>query len=182
MSNELSTPESEFVTPWVVDDQPPAVEAPQSHGAESSRQLGPTSGAGAIVHGCILAGSLTIIAFAFLLDVHGEREMVPPGLNRPLPGLCVFRRVVGVDCPGCGLTRSFVSLANGDLAGAWKYNPAVLFAFPLIAIQIPYRSMQLARICRGLPERDASRFVWVCWPLILALFGQWAIKLILHGP
>lgn len=33
-----------------------------------------------------------------------------------LPSLCMFRNITGLPCPGCGLTRSFVSAAHGDLA------------------------------------------------------------------
>lgn len=38
------------------------------------------------------------------------------GANIGLPGLCIFRNTTGLPCPGCGLTRAFVSAGNGDLA------------------------------------------------------------------
>lgn len=39
------------------------------------------------------------------------------------PVLCPFRRVTGLPCPGCGLTRSWVDLLHGDLAAAMTANP-----------------------------------------------------------
>jgi len=36
--------------------------------------------------------------------------------NSGLPGLCIFRSTTGLPCPGCGLTRAFVSAAHGNLA------------------------------------------------------------------
>lgn len=36
--------------------------------------------------------------------------------NTGLPGLCIFRNTTGLPCPGCGLTRAFVSAAHGNVA------------------------------------------------------------------
>lgn len=49
-------------------------------------------------------------------------------LLRGGPGLCVFHRLTGMDCPGCGMTRAFLALAHGDVAGAWQWHP---FSVPL---------------------------------------------------
>ncbi|RPI70304.1 MAG: DUF2752 domain-containing protein [Desulfobacteraceae bacterium] len=38
------------------------------------------------------------------------------GENTGLPGLCIFRNTTGLPCPGCGLTRAFVSAAHGNFA------------------------------------------------------------------
>jgi len=35
---------------------------------------------------------------------------------------CFFRNIFGICCPGCGLTRAFLSIFNFDLIGAFKYN------------------------------------------------------------
>jgi hypothetical protein len=39
-----------------------------------------------------------------------------------LPGLCIFRNTTGLPCPGCGLTRSFVSAAHGNLALSLRFH------------------------------------------------------------
>jgi len=35
---------------------------------------------------------------------------------------CLLRLTTGMPCPGCGMTRSWVHLAHGDVATAFEYN------------------------------------------------------------
>jgi hypothetical protein len=39
-----------------------------------------------------------------------------------LPPLCMTQELVGVDCPGCGLTRAFVLIAHGRLRKSLEYH------------------------------------------------------------
>jgi hypothetical protein len=48
---------------------------------------------------------------------------------------CLFHAVTDIDCPGCGMTRAFLRLAQGDLAGAWGFHPfSPLLALLLLAL------------------------------------------------
>jgi len=38
---------------------------------------------------------------------------------------CPLYAVSGIPCPGCGMTRAFLSLLRLDFAAAWNWNPAV---------------------------------------------------------
>ena len=49
------------------------------------------------------------------------------------PVLCLFRAATGLACPFCGSTRMLHRLAVGDPIGAFRYNPVVLLAVPLVA-------------------------------------------------
>ncbi len=40
---------------------------------------------------------------------------------------CVFRKLTGLNCPGCGNTRAVVNLARGDILRGLSYN----YLFPL---------------------------------------------------
>jgi Protein of unknown function (DUF2752) len=42
---------------------------------------------------------------------------------------CLFRKLTGLKCPGCGSTRALHHLLHGDVAGAFRLNP-LLFAMP----------------------------------------------------
>src|SRR5262245_63254531 len=66
-------------------------------------------------HWSMLCLSLFIIVASFLFRVQGSQTVGLIGLpNVALPPLCGSRVLFGVECPGCGLTRSFISLAAGN--------------------------------------------------------------------
>src|SRR5436190_13214116 len=88
----------------------------------------------------ILGLSSGVILLSMLLTLGSEPDQVMvPLINRPLPPLCTMKRVTGIDCPGCGLTRSFVALGHGQWQDSFRYNPAGPIWFFLIAAQIPYQ-------------------------------------------
>ncbi|MCD6321473.1 MAG: DUF2752 domain-containing protein [Clostridiales bacterium] len=47
------------------------------------------------------------------------------------PELCVFRRVTGLPCPSCGMTRSFIALFKGDIKSAFLMHP-LFWLVPII--------------------------------------------------
>ncbi len=40
---------------------------------------------------------------------------------------CVFLELFGIPCPGCGMTRAFLSLLKLDIYNAFRYNPVIFF-------------------------------------------------------
>jgi hypothetical protein len=58
-----------------------------------------------------------VVAGVLLLSV-----LLEPAWVEGQPTLCVMHRTTGVPCPGCGLTRSFVATAHGDLGGAFAFH------------------------------------------------------------
>jgi hypothetical protein len=47
--------------------------------------------------------------------------------------VCLWRAVLGVPCPGCGMTRALLSLARGDLHAAWQFNPGSFIVAPILS-------------------------------------------------
>jgi len=39
------------------------------------------------------------------------------------PQVCPFKLILGLPCPGCGMTRSVVTLLHGDLAASLYFHP-----------------------------------------------------------
>jgi hypothetical protein len=44
-------------------------------------------------------------------------------LDDPTFVLCLFRKVTGLPCPGCGMTRSFCALAKGNVHQSFLFHP-----------------------------------------------------------
>lgn len=58
---------------------------------------------------------------------------------------CPFRYVLGICCPGCGMTRAALSLIKLDFAAALHYHP-LIFIMPLCAAAFLLRKKIPARI------------------------------------
>lgn len=131
------------------------------------------------VHWLMLGLAGSVLAAAACLQIRGHSQVIIPWVNVPLPPMCQFQALFGIDCPGCGLTRCFISLAHGDLGGAWRYNPAGMLFFGVVAAQLPYRLVQLWRIRQGLPQFDCNLVAArVLLAFALALLLQWVIRML----
>lgn len=132
-----------------------------------------------LYHRALLLLASAIVGLSVVLSVRQETQVLLPVVGTPLPELCMMKRMTGgLGCPGCGMTRCFISLGHGDLAAAWSYNPAGLWFYAILAFQVPYRAIQLWRIRRGLPEISMPWVAQVSLGL-LAVFmvGQWLLRL-----
>lgn len=36
---------------------------------------------------------------------------------------CIFKKITGLSCPGCGMTRAWLSVLKGDIEMAFYYHP-----------------------------------------------------------
>jgi hypothetical protein len=122
------------------------------------------------------AASLVVIAALSLRVLPDERVALRFLPRFPLPQACFSRLVLGVPCPGCGLTRSFVHLADGQFARAWQTNRVGLLLAGAVMFQFPYRLLAiLSRDRWRLHERIAHAFVAV---IAVLLIGNWILRLI----
>lgn len=80
---------------------------------------------------------------------------------------CLFNLVTGYLCPGCGGTRSFFSLMEGDIISSFKYNafvPIMVISAIVVYVKL-FIKVILEKDINVLPKDD--RFVYI--PLILFL-------------
>lgn len=131
-------------------------------------------------HLMILVGVVVAIVLAFALEVRGPTQVGIRGLDGVLPPSCRFRSWTGLDCPSCGLTRAFVSIAHGDFAAAWRFNPVGPLVFAAFLFQAPYRAWQIRRLDRGEEELKWRWVNWSLWGLMGLALAQWAVRLFIR--
>jgi hypothetical protein len=99
-------------------------------------------------------------AFTFLFD---------PAKSNLLP-VCPLYGLTGFACPGCGLTRGFHSLLNGDIIPAIDFNALI----PVWAVIFSWVFFSLALTAirgKGLPMWPTyPKFLWV-FLIVLMGFG-----------
>jgi hypothetical protein len=70
-----------------------------------------------------LCGASLLAALAALRATAGADAAAAFLAARGLGWPCPFRFLVGLDCPGCGMTRGVLLALQGDWGGAWLMNP-----------------------------------------------------------
>ncbi len=125
-------------------------------------------------HREVLFVSCIVWLLAFLLHERSDGRVAVRGLPQfPLPQTCMSRAIFGLRCPGCGLTRSVIHLAEGDWRASWHDHRLGGLLAVVIALQIPYR---LYALCRpGQPLLRASWQTAFGYALIVLLFGNWLL-------
>jgi hypothetical protein len=62
---------------------------------------------------------------------------------------CFYKKFSGMDCPGCGMQRSFIHLINGDIAASFKMYPALLpllFTLLFLSLHLIFKYKHGARV------------------------------------
>jgi hypothetical protein len=122
----------------------------------------------------VIAGVVWALAFA-LKELPDGRVAFRGLTGIPLPHTCFTRSWLGLKCPGCGLTRSIIHLAEGDLDASWRSHRLGVLMAIVIAIQIPYRLVALRRLDR--PWMETRWQVAFAYALIALLVGNWLFEL-----
>lgn len=66
--------------------------------------------------------------------------------DRPVPfDLCLWHRLTGLRCLGCGLTRSVCHLLQGDVAGSLALHPAGVVVVAILALLAMRGALEAAR-------------------------------------
>ena len=78
----------------------------------NTRSLDPLRVAAGLLLAAVGAAALCHLGFGF--DVHEHAHLFPS---------CLFKTVTGLDCPGCGMTRSLLALSQLELGAALRMHP-----------------------------------------------------------
>jgi hypothetical protein len=113
------------------------------------------------------------LAVLALLAIVGFRLAV---LLEPVSGLlpgCAFKRLTGIACATCGLTRCVLALGRWDWPAAFHWHPVATVAVALLPVASVW---DVRRAWRGdpypaLPDSKLARLsAWIL------LFSMWALQ------
>ena len=85
-----------------------------------------------------------IILLVMVVGVIVLYNYSPIGTNRYPP--CIFKKITGFNCPGCGNTRAVYSILHGKFRAAADYNL-------LLFILLPFIIAGLVQYATGKPNR-----------------------------
>jgi hypothetical protein len=91
--------------------------------------------------------------------------------GRPLGAMCFMHRAFGVDCPFCGMTRSFISFAHGDIGQAFQFHPAGPLLFVAMVAFLLSVTYVTVRQLRPLVERKRFLFTFQTVALVCVAVG-----------
>lgn len=122
-----------------------------------------------------------MLGLALLLQVTPDGQGVTL-FGWRLPESCLVKATTGGSCPGCGLTRSFVSGARLDPA-AFRFHPLGPLLLLALVLQIPYRAYRIwGRRRAGGADLPSARVpspwraMGVIAALILLFVGVWGAR------
>ncbi len=93
----------------------------------------------------------------------------------PLGALCWLHAAFDIDCPMCGMTRSFVALAHGRLGDAFAFHPAgpLLFA-AMLALVI---AVGVVAVRRARPLVERRRFMFTFQSVAIACLAVGVVRM-----
>ena len=109
----------------------------------------------------------TALAFAALAAGAGAGWAVLSRFDPRTAGFfppCVFHRLTGLHCPGCGATRAMHALVHGDVPGALHDNMMLVLMLPVIGWLLGAELLLP-------PGRRPFVPPWAIWTLFTVLMG-----------
>jgi len=86
---------------------------------------------------------------------------------------CLFHVVTGLYCPGCGSTRALHQLLHGNLVAAFRFNPLMVAALPLVCYCLLSQGAPAATGRAAAILRPKWNYAWAALWVILA---YWVLR------
>ncbi len=114
----------------------------------------------------LLLHAAMLVAPVSLMSVHAWR-------GAPALGVCVFRSVMRVDCPACGITRSVMALLGGHVSQAFRLHPTGPVICGIVGVLTIYFSVVFVT--------GAQRIDWAWEIRMYKVSGRAAVAVLLIG-
>lgn len=110
-----------------------------------------------------------------------DQDAPPELLNIKLPPSCLSEQLFGSECPGCGLTRSFVLFTHGHFKEAWKIHrlgPLIYLFFIWLAA---FKIYCLCNPGKKLKPLTAELQFILPFTLLCLIFINWLVGIFIGG-
>lgn len=121
-----------------------------------------------LFHAAFFSAVLMIAAFS---SVHFGRVTL---FGYTIPSLCMFHNITGFDCPGCGITRSFIYALHGQWYNSYLMHIWGIPLAAIVAFQVPYHLWRATG--GGIPKFHPTFTRWLRKFVIISILLPWAIK------
>ncbi len=143
-----------------------------------SKQAGGLIASRSYPHWLMIGFCAGALLLAVILEPARPGQTVVSLAGVPIPPLCGMKRGLGIDCPGCGLTRSWVSLAHGQLSDSLTFHRMGWLVMLYACCQILRHGIWLANSgARDQARRWGGMLDKAALPLGLLLILNWLAKL-----
>lgn len=84
---------------------------------------------------------------------------------------CLFHKLTGYYCPGCGATRCILSLLKGNIKSSFQYNPLFFILIPFLSFEIIYKIYIYLANKEDKITKKIPNVVWIVLLIITISFG-----------
>lgn len=108
----------------------------------------------------LIVGGLAGVGLLFVFNP-AQSGIFPP---------CLFHKITGFYCPGCGSLRALHHLLHGRFVDAWRHNPLMLISLPFVLYGLAVQFFSYFFEVRLPTIFIKSCWIWVIFVLIV-LYG-----------
>jgi Protein of unknown function (DUF2752) len=115
--------------------------------------------------------AIFIIALVFTIDVKGNLFLT----GAQISWSCPFKLIFSYPCPFCGLSRSFVALAHGDISTSLHYH--ILGWLMALAYVTAFILFITAILRKSAPVVEKKSFIISCQVLAAVFVLSWLVRI-----
>ena len=88
-------------------------------------------------------------------------------------GSCFYKKFIGIDCPGCGIQRSFIHLLKGELLESVQTYPALISTIFMLTFLVAHIIFKF--------ERGATILLYLFFLNTGIMVINYILKIIIYG-
>ncbi|MBI3831072.1 MAG: DUF2752 domain-containing protein [Planctomycetes bacterium] len=134
----------------------------------------PAEDPGRATNRTLLVLFLLLVLAPFVFTLNREQGCLALA-GHELPVTCASKRWFDRDCPGCGMSRSFVALVQLDLRESLRWNRVGPLLYFFCVFQVGFRAWALRQKAERFSEAVGRKIHYLGWAVIGMLLANWLV-------